>query len=51
MLLVHVLDEAAGRVVVVTVQDARTSSAATNGRGDGSLGGPPSSARTEEPAP
>jgi len=31
MLLVHLFDQAAGRVVVVTIQDARTSSAATTG--------------------
>ena len=31
MLLVHLFDEAADRVVVVTIQDARTSSAATSG--------------------
>jgi plasmid stabilization system protein ParE len=30
MLLVHLFDEAADRVVVVTIQDARTSSAATS---------------------
>jgi hypothetical protein len=31
MLLVHLVDEASDRVVVVTIQDARTSSAATSG--------------------
>ena len=30
MLLVYVLDEARGRVIIVTIQDARTSSAATS---------------------
>jgi plasmid stabilization system protein ParE len=31
MLLVHLIDEAADCVVIVTIQDARTSSAATSG--------------------
>lgn len=32
MLIVYVLDEAADRVVIVTIQDGRSSSAATAGR-------------------